>query len=100
MRKKLLLNLVGYPMSVLPLTVTYMTTDKAGNIDNIIFNFGDDVCQFSWSEGDERNKIPCGMDGKYREGLMYLGGIKYKVLAAAKWKSDNELILDIRPAGS
>jgi len=97
MRKKLLLNLVGYPMSVLPLAVTYMTTDKAGNIDNIIFNFGDDVCQFSWSEGDERNKIPCGMDGKYREGLMCLGGIKYKVLAAAKWKSDNELILDIRP---
>ncbi|MGI6773445.1 MAG: serine hydrolase [Clostridiales bacterium] len=97
MRKKLLLNIAGFPMSVLPLAVTYMTTDKAGNIDNIVFNFGDDECSFTWTEGDEKNTVACGMDGKYREGVMRLGGIDYRVLASACWRPRNTLILDIRP---
>jgi CubicO group peptidase (beta-lactamase class C family) len=38
-RKKLFLNLTGFQLSVLPMAVTYMLTDKPGNIDMVKFDF-------------------------------------------------------------
>lgn len=61
------------PVSMLPLAVTFMMSDRAGNIDNIKFNFGDHECDMTWDEGDERNTVCCGMDGRYRYGTMTLG---------------------------
>lgn len=96
-RKNILLNLVGFPMSVLPLAVVYMTTDKAGNIDNVVLNFGDKEVVMDWTEGDEFNSAVCGMDGRYRYGDIRLGGINYKICANAMWQDDDNLIINIRP---
>ncbi len=96
-RKKLLLNLVGFQVSVLPLAVTYMMTDKAGNIDMVKFNFNGDECSFRWSEGNEHNKIMVGMDGHYRYSTMTLGQIEFKVCSNATWIDDETLLLSIRP---
>lgn len=96
-RKNPLLNLAGFPMSVLPLAVTYMTTDRAGNINKMVFEFGGKENYISWSEGDERNRIPFGLDGHYRYGKMRLGQIDYTVCTTAHWESANRLILSIRP---
>lgn len=95
--KTALLNILGYPMGMLPLPVTFMTTDKAGNIDNMAILFNGDTCQVIWSEGDEMNCIPCGMDGKYRRGSMRLGGIDYETLSSAAWKNEVQLEMEIRP---
>ncbi len=95
--KTVLLNAFGYPMSMLPLPVTYMTTDKAGNIDNVSLLFDGDVCRILWSEGDEMNCVPCGMDGRYHRGKMRLGGIDYVTLASAAWKNEVQLEMEIRP---
>lgn len=95
--KTVLLNVAGYPVSMLPLPVTYMTTDKAGNIDNLAILFDGDTCRMIWSEGDEMNCIPCGMDGRYRRGKMRLGGIDYVTLASAAWKNEVQLEMEIRP---
>lgn len=97
LRKKLLLNLIGFPVSVLPLAVTYMSSDRAGNINNINFDFKDDRCVMSWSEGDETNTVECGMEGRLLYGTMRLGGIDYTVCSYAEWKSDSELEVNIRP---
>lgn len=96
-RKTLLLNIVGMPVSVLPLAVTFMMSDRAGNIDNVKFKFGDHECDFTWDEGDENNTITCGMDGHYRYGTMTLGKIVFKVCANAEWIDDVNLKLMIRP---
>lgn len=96
-RKKIFLNLIGFPMSMLPLAVTYMTTDRAGNIDKMVFDFNSDESCLSWSEGDERNTIPIGFDGKYRYGTMRLGQIDYKVCSTAKWLERDRLYIQIRP---
>lgn len=96
-KKKLFLNLIGFPMSMLPLAVTYMTTDRAGNIDNMSFRFGTRDLTLTWSEGDERNTVPVGLDGKYRYGKMRLGQIEYKVCASAKWLERDRIFLEIRP---
>lgn len=97
LRKKILLNLIGFPVSVLPLAVTYMSSDKAGNINNIEFDFKDDRCFMTWTEGDEKNTIECGMDGRLLYGNMRLGGVDYTVCSSAEWKSDSELTVNIRP---
>ncbi len=96
-RKKILPNIIGMPVSMLPLAVTYMTSDKAGNINNINFSFGDNECTMSWTEGDEKNTIICGMDGHLRYGTMRLGNIDYKVCCSAEWIDDDELRVDVRP---
>lgn len=96
-RKKLILNLMGFPVSVLPLAITYMMTDKAGNIDMVKFDFNGEECTFRWSEGKEHNQIPLGMDGHYRYSTMTLGGIDFKVCANATWIDDNTLLVSIRP---
>lgn len=96
-RKKILLNIVGMPMSVLPLAVTFMMSDRAGNIDNIKFKFGDHECDMTWDEGDENNTVTCGMDGHYRYGTMTLGKISFKVCANAEWLDDINLKVMIRP---
>ena len=96
-RKKLLLNLVGFQVSVLPLAVTYMMSDKAGNIDMVKFNFNGEECSFRWSEGNEHNNIILGMDGHYRYSTMTLGQIEFKVCSNASWIDDETLLVSIRP---
>ena len=96
-RKKILLNLVGFQVSVLPLAVTYMMSDKAGNIDMVKFDFNGEECTFRWSEGNEHNKIQLGMDGHYRYSTMTLGQIEFKVCANASWIDDETLLVSIRP---
>lgn len=96
-RKKILLNLIGFPMSMLPLAITYMTTTKPGNIDNMVFHFNNGENTVSWTEKKERNCVPFGTDGTFRYGNMRLGQINYKVCSTARWEEENRLILSIRP---
>ena len=82
---------------MLPLAVTYMAADKAGNIDDTVFHFGEDSLTLSWREGKEANAIRAGMDGRYCYGEMTLGGVNYKVCCTAKWLKDDELYVSVRP---
>lgn len=97
MRKKILLNIIGMPTSMLPLAVTYMMADRAGNMDNITFHFGDSECVIDWDEKKEHNTVACGMDGHYRYGTMHLGGVDFKVCANAYWLSEDCLKISVRP---
>ena len=96
-RKKIFLNLIGFPMSMLPLAVTFMATDRAGNIDDMAFTFEDGALSMRWREGDEVNTVKAGMDGRYRYGEMTLGGVTYKVCCTAAWRSDERLFVSVRP---
>ena len=100
LRKNVLLNLVGFPVSMLPLAVVYMACDKAGNIDNIRFSFAEKECKMSWTEGDESNTVVCGMDGHYRYGEMRLGQLNYIVCCSAYWNRANNLVIDVRPVNT
>ena len=91
---------VGFPVSVMPLAVFFMSADKAGNIDKVKFRFGDDTLKFSWSEGQERNTVLCGMDGKARKCKITLGGIDFIVACSAAWEGSQKLHVRIRPLNS
>lgn len=100
LRKNVLLNLIGFPVSMLPLAVVYMAADKAGNIDNIRFSFREKECSMSWTEGSEANTVVCGMDGHYRYGEMRLGQMNYTVCCSAYWDKANRFIVDVRPVNT
>ena len=96
-KRKILLNLIGFPVSVIPFTVTFLNGKRAGNIDNINFTFKEKECLMSWCEGDEKNTIICGMDGHLRYGDITLAGVKYKVCCYAEWDENDILKVNIRP---
>lgn len=96
-RKKILLNLVGFQVSVLPMAVTYMLSDKPGNIDMVKFDFGEKECTMKWTEGTETNTITLGLDGRYRYSKITLGKIDFTVCSNAVWLDDNSLLVTIRP---
>lgn len=99
-KKNALLNAVGFPLSILPLPITYMSGYRAGNITDVVFSFDENECRFSWSEADERNTVVCGMDGIARKTPMRLAHMNFTAAATAAWVSDNELEIHLRPVES
>ncbi len=98
--KNPILNVAGWPLSMLPMAVTYMSADRAGNIDNVIIKFIGDECFMTWDEGKEHNTIVCGMDGKARESKIHLGGINFTAISSAAWANENTLEIWMRPLES
>ena len=82
---------------MLPMAVTYMLTDKPGNIDMVKFDFQDKECSMEWTEGTETNTIILGLDGRYRYSKITLGKIDFTVCANAFWLDDESLLVTIRP---
>jgi CubicO group peptidase (beta-lactamase class C family) len=79
---------VGFPLSVIPGMIFFMSADKAGGIDKVRLRFGEDSVKFSWSEGRERNTVLCGMDGRPRKCRITLGGVPFVMSCSAAWKGD------------
>ncbi len=99
-RPNILLNIAGFPMSVLPLAATYMTRDRAGNINKVRFRFLKDECELSWTEGDEKNAVLCGMDGRYRQTPVTLATTNYTAFCCAAWQGEKTLKVLIIPVES
>lgn len=96
-RDNKLLTKIGYPVSVLPFPVVYMSGERAGNITDVVFSFSGNECTFKWREKEEINTVICGMDGSARTSTITLAGMNFTVFATAKWTGSNELTLHIRP---
>lgn len=95
-RKPVVVNVIGYPVSVVPLPALFIAADKAGNISDVTFNFRENDMQMSWAEGDEINSIEIGLDGEYRWDEIVLGGMPFTTCATGCWNSENDLELHIR----
>lgn len=96
-RRPALVNIAGYPISVVPFPALVVEGDKAGNISNVKIVPRENDLVLSWSEGDEVNSIAVGMDGNYRKGEIVIGKIAYNTLAVGAWNSETELEIHIRP---
>ncbi len=96
-QRKRLLEAAKLPLSMLPIAVVYMSANKAGNIDNIEFEFGENECRLSWTEDEESNSVICGMDGKPRLSEIRLASINFTTSCTAAWTSEKTLTLLMRP---
>ncbi|MCQ2462443.1 MAG: beta-lactamase family protein [Clostridia bacterium] len=94
--KPVILNVAGFPVSMVTLPAVFMEKDKAGNIDNVTLRFYENEAEMSWSEGDEFNTVHLGMDGEYRRDFIVLGQTKYETFSHAAWLSGNELEVRVR----
>ena len=81
-------NKIGFPLSIIPGMIFFMSADKAGGVDNVVFRFGEDSVKFSWSEGPERNTVLCGLDGRARKCKITLGGVEFIMICSAAWEDD------------
>ncbi len=95
-RKPVVVNAIGYPVSVVPLPALFIAADKAGNISDVTFNFRENDMQMSWAEGDEINSVAIGLDGEYRWDNIVLGQMPFTTCATGCWNSENELEIHIR----
>ncbi len=100
LRKNTFLNTIGFPTSMLPIAVVFMSSEKSGNINNVVLDFGENECTLAWDEGKDHNMIVCGMDGTPRRSPYHLGGMDYTAVASAAWKAENELEIWVRPLES
>ena len=98
--KNPVLNIAKFPVSMLPMPVVYMSANKGGNIDNVIFDFSENECTMSWDEGREHNTIKCGMDGKERYSPIHLAGMDFTAVSTAAWSDDSTLKIHMRPLES
>lgn len=92
-----LIDTIGFPMSVIPTPAVYMTKDRGGNIDDVVFEFRKDACLLTWREGDEINTVECGMDGNYRYTQGFLCSRPYLFAGAARWEDAFTLRVTLRP---
>lgn len=99
-RMNKIINIAGFPMSVLPLAATYMTKNRAGNINNVVFRFSQDDCKMTWTEGDEKNTVRCGMDGRFLQSPIHLASTDYNAYSCATWVDENMLEVWIIPIES
>ncbi len=99
-RKNLILSVAGFPVSMLPLPTVYMSAEKAGNINNVQFTFGENECTMTWDEGFEHNTIVCGMDGHYRTSPIRLANMNFTAYSTAAWTDKNKLQINMRPIES
>lgn len=95
-RKPVVINAIGYPVSVVPLPAMFISADKAGNISDVTFTFRENDMQMSWAEGDEINSIEIGLDGEYRWDNIVLGTMPFTTCSTGCWNSENELEIHIR----
>lgn len=95
-RKPVMVNIAGYPVSVVPLPALFMESDKAGNITEVTFKFGEDDMYMTWVEGDEVNTVHIGLDGEYRWDNIVIGQIPYTTCSTGCWNTESELEVHIR----
>ena len=95
--KSPLLNIVGFPTSMITPHVTFMARDRAGNITNVTFESLENELVMEWSEGKEVNRIHVGMDGEYRWDNIVVGHNPYTVCSVGCWNSECELEIHVRP---
>lgn len=98
--KNIILETAGYPLSMLPIPVVYMSVDKAGPINNIRLDFNENECIMTWDEDEETNTVVCGMDGKYRTSPIHLAGMNFTAYSTAAWKDEQTLVINVRPIES
>ena len=96
------LEILNFPLSVLPIFPVFMSVDKAGYCTDFEFDFDNEKkeCKMTWVEKDGSNTIVCGMDGKVRFSSMRLGGVDYTASSTACWINNNNLCVWIRPLGA
>lgn len=100
LNKNPLLNAAGWPLSMLPIAIVYMSADRGGNINNLVLNFSADSCTLAWDESGRHNVVLCGMDGQTRESRMRVAGIDFTAVSSAAWAAPDTLELRIRPLES
>jgi Beta-lactamase class C and other penicillin binding proteins len=92
------LDVVNYPISMLPLVISGTMPQKAiGSFNDLEIKFDKDSLYMTWSEGKERNTVQIGLNGELKESIVTLGTFRYPMLSYGVWLNTNTLFVEVRP---
>ncbi len=99
LHKKPVGNISGFPASMLAMPITFMSTVKTGNIDNLRFVFKENELRMNWTEqgGKIKECVPIGLDGEYRYGKLNMGPVPFTTAGIGCWNEDGTLSISLRP---
>ena len=102
MYRKLFLNIIGLPVSALPMPIIFFSKESCGNVDDVSFSFNGDILTMQWQEshGKYKNSIHAAMDGTYAHGAVEFGELKLDTESYAFWRDESTLEVYIRPTAS
>ena len=100
LRPNVALDVLKFPLSMLPMYTTFMSADKAGYYNSFMFDFEGNECIMTWDEGKYHNTIRCSMNGDICYSPMYLGGVEFTASASACWVNEANLFVWVRPLGA
>ncbi len=78
------------PAGLFPFILQGVHANFTTGLERIAFAFEEDVCEISFTEGEERNTVRCGMDGRPRYGEVHYRGETYAVGSTAGWFTDED----------
>ena len=97
LRKCRFINLIGFPVSILPMPIVFFAKDRGGNMNDLRFEFSQNGCTFSWIEdGGFKNEIYLSMNGDESIDEVCVGELKMPVRSFAYWEEENLLTMHIR----
>lgn len=98
LRKCRFINMIGFPISILPMPVVFFAKERGGNMNDLCFRFNDVGCLFSWKEdGNFKNEIFLSMNGEESFDKVVIGELEMDVRTYAYWENENTLVMKIRP---
>ncbi len=98
LKKCKFINFIGFPVGVFPMPITFFSTQRGGNMNNLSFNFNEIGCEFTWTEdGEFRNTLFLNMNGEANFQNVRIGELDLQVRAYAYWENENTLVMKIRP---
>ena len=98
LRKCRFINIIGFPISVLPMPIVFFAKDRCGNMNNLKFMFSENGCSFSWKEdGEFKNEIYLSMNGEANFDEIVIGELEMLVRCYAYWENNKTLVMHIRP---
>ena len=88
-----------FPMnssSMIPVAVRYLYDLPMLGIDDICFDFGDDVSTMTWHEDGVDHTVSFNFDGEYTADSITIGSRTVPVMVYAAWTEEDTLQIDIR----
>lgn len=93
----LVLAKAGLPVSMVMAPVLQLNFERLSDIKEVRFRFLGDVCEMTWREGQFKNTIECGMDGKHRCSKIKLSQFDFTACSTAAWENESTLCIWMRP---
>lgn len=82
-----------YFSSMICVSSKFTLKTQTGKMTDIVFDFKEDFCAFSWRENEYKNTVKISLDGEQRISKIFLGEVDLNIAAFGAWQKDGTFIM-------